>query len=258
MLLLLPILLALVPAAPSVVRQAAPVDATALSVGAPATAAVVNTDRIKGEPWRLTWSPDGSQLLLTAMRRVRDGSMELTHHLIDVASGTVKKADAEPEWSATYWAWKAHRSAPGNGAFAIELDQQRKNEAATARPMGGALARGGATSGPGGAGIDDVAGQMSTNVLVITLLLKGAVLGQWKGEPFVPGLTFGWAPAGMDAVAFADPDGRLTLMDEEGRKQQVEGTKDVRLPAWSVDGRRIAWAEKQGRKEFRIQIAEID
>lgn len=255
MLLLLPLLVTL---GPTHVQQAAPVDATALTVGAPATVAVVDTGKIKGEPWRLAWSPDGSQLLLTAMKRGRGDSMDLTHHLIDLASGRVTKVDAEPEWSSPYWAWKADRAAPDNPAFAIELDEQRKNETATARPMGGALARGGATSGPGGAGLDDVAGQMSSNVLIITLLLKGAVLGQWKGEPFVPGLTFGWAPAGLDAIAFADPDGRLTLMDEEGRKQRVEGTKDVRLPAWSMDGRRIAWAEKQGRKGFRIQIAEID
>ncbi len=123
--------------------------------------------------------------------------------------------------------------------------------------MGGDLARGGVGGSPG-ASIDEVAGQMSTNVLVITLLLKGAVLGQWKGEPFVPGLTFGWAPAGMNAIAFADPDGRLVLMDEEGRKNKVEGTKDVRLPAWSMDGKRLAWVEKQDRKKFRIQAAEID
>lgn len=256
MLLVLSLLFALAPAAQA--PQASAVDATALTVGAPATIAVVNTDKIKGEPWRINWSPDGSQLLLVAMKRGRGGSMDFTHHLIDVKAGTVKKVDQEPPWSAEYWNWKSYRSAPGNAEFAIELDQQRKNESATARPMGGALARGGATTGPGGAGLDDVAGQMSSNVLVITLLLKGAVLGQWKGEPFVPGLTFGWAPAGMDAIAFSDPDGRLTLMDEEGRKQQIAGTKDVRLPAWSVDGRRIAWAEKQGRKEFRIQVAEID
>lgn len=256
MLLLLSVLLALAPAGPEA-PQAAAVDASKVTVGSPKTIAVVDMDKIRGEPWRLAWSPDGSQLLLTAMKRVRDGSMELTHHVIDVASGKVAKVDSEPEWSPEYWAWKSHRSAPGNAAFAIEIDSQKKNESATARPMGGDLARGGATSAPG-ATLDDVAGQMSTNVLIITLLLKGAVLGQWKGEPFVPGLTFGWAPAGMDAIAFSDQDQRLVVMDEEGRKKRVDATKDVRLPAWSMDGRRLAWAEKQDRKKFRIHVAEID
>ena len=232
-------------------------DASKLAVETPTTVAVVDADKIKGEPWRLAWSPDGSQMLLTAMKRVRDGSMELTHHIVDVATGKVEKVDAEPEWSSQYWSWKSHRSAPGNSAFAIELDQQRKNESATARPMGGALARGG-TSGSPGASVDEVATQMSTNVLVITLRLKGAVLGEWKGEPFVPGLTFGWAPAGMDAIAFAGTDGLLMLMDEEGRKQKLDGTKNVRLPAWMQNGKRLAWVEKQDKKKFRIQVADID
>jgi dipeptidyl aminopeptidase/acylaminoacyl peptidase len=252
MLLLLSILLTQAPAA-----ERAAVDASKVTFGAPSTLAIVDMDKIKGEPWRLTWSPDGSQLLLTAMKRARDGSMELTHHLIDVAGGKMEKVDAEPEWSTEYWGWKSHRSAPGNAALAIELDQQRKNESATSRPMGGELARGG-VSGGAGASIDDVANQTSSNLLVITLLLKGAVLGQWKGEPFVPGLTFGWAPAGMDAIAFSDPDKRLVVMDEEGRKKRVDDTKDVRLPAWSTDGQRLAWAERQDRKKFRIQIAAID
>jgi hypothetical protein len=231
-------------------------DASKLTVEAPATVAVVDVDKIKGEPWKLIWSPDGEQMHLVAMVRKRDSSMELTHHLITVKSGQVQKVDAEPEWSPAYWGWKAHRAAPGNGSFAIELDQQKKNESPTARPMGGDLARGGATSAPG-ASIDDVAGQMSTNVLVITLLLKGMVLGQWKGEPFVPGLTFGWAPAGMNAIAFAGQDGRLVLLDEQGRKQRIETTKDVRLPAWTESGRRLAWVEKQDKKKFRIQVADV-
>jgi hypothetical protein len=256
MFLLLSILLTH-PAAVAQAPQRAAADASKLTVGALATIAVVDTDKIKGEPWRISWSPDGQHLHLVAMKRMRDSSLELTHHLIDLASGEVKKVDAEPEWAAEYWTWKSDRAAPGNRAFAIELDQQRKNESATARPMGGDLARGGASSATG-ATVDDVAGQMSTNVLVITLLLKGAVLGQWKGEPFVPGLTFGWAPAGMNAIAFTGQDGKLVLMDEQARKQRVEATKDARLPAWSPDGRKVAWAEKQDRKKFRIQVADVD
>lgn len=256
MFLLLSLLLAQMPAAAESQTLAA-ADASKLTLGNPATLAVVETDKIKGEPWELAWSPDGEQLHLVAMKRVRDGSMELTFHLIDAKSGKVEKADAKPEWAGDYWNWKSHRAAPGKPSFEIGLDQQQKNESNTARPMGGDLARGGGSSAPG-ASVDTVAGQMSTNILVITLLLKGEVIGQWKGEPFVPGMTYGWAPAGMNAMAFAAQDGRLMLLDEQGRKQKIDRTKDVRLPAWSNDGRKVAWIEKQGGKKFRIQVAEID
>lgn len=256
MFLLLALLLAQTPTAAESQALAA-ADASKLTLGTPATLAVVETDKIKGEPWELAWSPDGEQLHLVAMKRVRDGSMELTFHLIDAKSGKVEKVDAKPEWAADYWSWKSHRAAPGKPSFEINLDQQRKNESATARPMGGELARGGASGSPG-ASVDDVAGQMSTNVLIITLLLKGETIGQWKGEPFVPGMTYGWAPAGMDAMAFAAQDGRLMLLDEQGRKQKIDKTKDVRLPAWAVNGRRLAWIEKQDKKKFRVQVAEID
>jgi hypothetical protein len=234
----------------------APADASKLALASPRTAVVVDMDKIGGEPWRLSWSPDGQQMHLAAMKRKRDNSMDLTHHIVNVGAGTVQKVAEEPAWAAEYWTWKGHKNAPGNPKFAIELDQQRKNESATSRPMGGDLARGGGTGDPG-ASIDEVAGHGSTNVLVITLLLKGEILGQWKGEPFVPGLTYGWAPAGAQVIAFAHRDGRLMLMDEEGRKQRIEGTKDVRLPAWSTDGKRLAWLEKQDRKKFRVQVADV-
>ena len=124
--------------------------------------------------------------------------------------------------------------------------------------MGVDLARGGASSATTGASIDEVAGHGSQNVMIITLMLKGEVLGQWKGEPFVPGLTFGWAPKAISAVAYAGKDGRLMLMDSEGRTHKFEGTKDVRLPAWSMDARQIGWIEKQDRNRFRVMVAGIE
>lgn len=231
-------------------------DVSKLSLAAPTTITVVDIDKIKGEPWRLAWSPDGTQIHLAAMKR-KGTTMEIADYIIDVKSGTMKQTEPLPEWAAKYWEWKSWKSAPGAPAFQIGLDQQRKNVAATARPMGGDLARGGASVSPGTT-IDEAAGGTSTNVLIITMLLKGEVIGRWEGEPMVPGLTFGWGPEGTQMMAFAAQDGRLTLLDEQGRKQTIDGTKDVRLPAWSVDARKLAWVEKQDRKKFRIQVAAVN
>lgn len=237
--------------------QAPAADASKLTLADAATLTVVDIGKIDGEPWRLCWSPDGQQLYLAAMKRNR-AAMDITHHVIDTASGDIRKIEAEPDWAAKYWTWKSWKTAPGNPEFAIALDTQKKNVTATSRPMGGALARGGGTDPVAtGASIDDVATNTSTNVEIISMLLHGEVIGRWENPPIVPGLTYGWGPAGTQAIAFAHQNGHLVLMDEAGRKQRIERTKDVRLPAWSEDGRQLAWAEKQDRRKFRIQVARV-
>lgn len=236
--------------------QAGAVDVRSLEVGELATVTVVDSDRINGEPWRVCWSPDAQRLYIAAMK-VKGGERELTHHVLDLRTRAIEKVDAEPPWASTYWTWKSSKSAPGNSALEIVLDTQKLNETATARPMGGALARGGVDTGTAGVTVDEAAGQISSNLLQIRMLLKGEIIGEWKGEPMVPGLTFGWAPQGYDAMAFADRNGRLTLLDEQGRMRRIDSTKDVRLPAWSDDGSWLAWAEQQDRKKFRIRVATI-
>ena len=236
--------------------QTAAADASSLTVGSAQTVAIVDSDRIDGEPWRLCWSPDGRQLYLAAMKP-KGAERELTHHVLDLQSSAIRKVGAEPPWAADYWRWKSGKAAPGNPSFEIGLDTQKVNETATARPMGGALARGAADPGDPGVSVGEAAGQPSTNVLQIRMLLKGEIIGEWKGEPMVPGLTFGWAPQGHNAMVFADRSGRLTLIDEQGRKQRIDSTKDVRTPAWSDNGARLAWVERQDRKKFRIQVAEL-
>jgi hypothetical protein len=231
------------------------VDVSRVTVAAPKTLTVVETDKIDGEPWRLSWSPDGTQLHLAAMKR-KGTQLQQTDWVIDLQAPTPKPAAPLPEWATKYWEWKSWKTAPGNAALEITIDQQRKNVSATARPMGGDLARGGGSVNPGTT-VDEAAGGTSTNMLIITLLLKGEIIGRWEGEPMVPGLTFGWGPQGSDMMAYAAQDGKLGLVDQQGRKQKINGTKDVRLPAWSVDGKRLAWIEKQDRKKFRIQIADV-
>jgi hypothetical protein len=231
------------------------IDVSKITVSTPTTLTVVDVDKIDGDPWRLAWSPDGTQLHLAAIKR-KGTQLQQTDWVIDLQSPTAKPAAPLPEWATKYWEWKSWKSAPGNAAFEIGLDQQRKNVSATARPMGGDLARGGASVSPG-TSVEEAAGGTSTNLLVITMTLKGEIIGRWEGEPMVPGMTFGWGPQGSDMMAFAGQDGKLALVDLQGRKQKINGTKDVRLPAWSVDAARLAWVEKQDKKKFRIQIANV-
>lgn len=229
----------------------------------------VDTGKLKGDPWKLAWSPDGATLYLQAVERDRFGNAKEHHYTISAAGGAPKKADAQPDWAARYWTWKSAPAAPGSPSFKFDLSTRRETQRATAAPTGGALAgmggdsRGGGAGGRGGgggtaAGDATNAALQGQTVQIVTLRLKEEVVGEYVNAPVTPGLSFGWAPQGRAAIAFADREGRLVVMDEQGATTRVPGTGDVVLPAWSDDGTRIAFLQKDGRRKFKVRIASID
>jgi hypothetical protein len=131
--------------------------------------------------------------------------------------------------------------------------------------MGGDLAKGGLE---GGTSVGGAATGLSTGdamaaalqgqmVNVWTLKLKGEVVGEFVNAPSIPGLTFGWAPAGTGLIAFANTSGRVVIMDEQGRKQEIASSKSALLPAWSDDGKRLAYLEKTGKNKAVLRIVEV-
>lgn len=233
------------------------VDASKIALQPATTLVELDTGKLKGEPWRFAWSPDGKQFYLATMKQ-SGATQELTHYVIDAADRSVKKIDDVPAWASQYWGWKSAQAAPGSPTFKIQLDTEKKTVAPTARPMGGDLARGGTSGSPGSGMSSEEAASVtdqSSNVTIATMKLKGEVLGTWTNAAIVPGLTFGWGPKGSHLIAFGDQDGRLVLMDEDGHKQRVAGTSGVRLPAWSDDGTKLAWVERVDKKKYRVQVA---
>ena len=166
------------------------------------------------------------------------------------ANGETKSVPAAPAWADAYWLFKSDKSAPGDPTLTIDVLQERKRaETGVATPMGGDYARGGTgdTTGlPTSGAIDASRGMQFQNVY--TLMLKGEIIGQWIDHRIQPGLTFSWGPKGSGLIAFAAKDGgRLVIMDRTGKKQQIDGTKDVVLPAWTEDGARMAYLEARGK-----------
>jgi hypothetical protein len=92
---------------------------------------------------------------------------------------------------------------------------------------------------------------------VVTMRLKGQVVGQWINQTPQPGTRFGWAPAAMGVLAYVDPDGRLMLLDRDGRRLQVPGATNVILPAWSLDGKQIVYLQKKSQKLFLLMTASV-
>ena len=232
----------------------------ALVISNPTPVAELDMGKLKGEPSRLAWSPDGSQLYVQTLDGGfgRPGS-KTYHYAFNTADGTKRDLQAEPDWAAAYWAQKSGQASPDAPSMKIELKSEQRMERTTAAPRGGDLARGGTSVDTGTSVGDGVsAAYNSQNVTVHSMVLKGETVGEFVNSVIVPGLTFGWGPKGSKTIAFAEPKtGRLVILDEQGKRQEVAGSKDALLPAWSPSGDRLAWLEKDGRKKFRLQVARV-
>jgi hypothetical protein len=232
--------------------------ALALQIAAPARVATLD---VKGEPIRLSWSADGTQLAVQTGERDKAGMLNNNprFYVVTAADGKMTSAQASPDWAEKYWAWKSNNYTPWSATTTIDLKQEQKMLSATSAPMGGVLAKGGTASPTGGTAPEDVASHAYGTQVVnaVTLTLLGETVGYFEGMQFIPGYTFGWAPKELAAIAYVNSSGRLAVMDKDKNKQQVESTKNVILPAWSVDGSKIAFLEKSGKNKYDLFVAAV-
>ena len=253
-------LVAAVVAAPALLAAQSPITAGSVTFGEPSKIAEIDTDRMKGQPSRLAWSPDGSQLYVQMLEGPFQAPTKLTHHTFTIKDGKKKDLQGEPEWVSPYWTAKSGQASPDSPSFKIDLKSEVRTERTVSAPMGGELARGG-TSGSGagtGTGGDALAAAYNQQpVPVNTMLLHGEVIGEFVNSVIVPGLTFGWGPKGSHAIAYAAKNGRVVLMDEKGNRQEIAGTKEALLPSWSPDGSKLAWLQKDGRKKYVLHVADV-
>jgi WD40-like Beta Propeller Repeat len=233
-----------------------PIVAAALAFSAPQKISAL--DKIKGEPTQIAWSPDGAEIYVQTGERTKIGTFDSPHYyVLTVADQKIKTVDAPPAWAAEYFTWKAGKSAPGASAFAIDISEDKRQQRAVSAPMGGDLAKGGG-AGAGTSSDDVVTSALTTQLQhVITLKLKGEVVGEYVDLQFVPGYTFGWAPQSLGTyIAYQNKDGRLGVMDQQGTKSVVADTKNVLLPAWTNDGKKIAFVQKNGKK-FDLFVTDV-
>jgi WD40-like Beta Propeller Repeat len=240
--------------------------AEALKVSAPVVVAELDMGKLKGEPFRLAWSPDGKELYVQTAELDGVGAVKKArHYVVPSAGGAPKDLDDEPAWAAKYWTWKSWKAAPGSPGFAISVDERREIiKASDARPGGTIAGMGGDASAGASVGGGGPAGGAGTMVLpegqnanIRTMRLKGEVIGEWINSVIVPGLTFGWSPAGLNLIAFSAKNEDMVIMDEQGRKQKIDTARITRLPAWSDDGKRLAFLEQRDRKKYVLNVVDI-
>src|SRR5512139_1848538 len=228
-------------------------DASSVTLSPPTAIVELDTGKLKVDFTRLAWSPDARQIYIQTVQRDRAES-RTRHYLVALDGQPPRGEDGEPTWAGAYWFWKSGRAAPGLPSFVIDVEQRQNRLTATATPMGGDLARGApegaAPSGMAG-GVQAAYQSQMTDTFI--LKLKGEVIGEFVNAPALPGLTFGWAPSGTGLIAFANRDGHLVIMDSQGRRQEVASSKAVLLPAWTDDGKQLAYLEKTGKKKFVLR-----
>lgn len=258
-------MLALMVAAAVVVAEAPQADATRLIVSPPATIAEIDAGKMKGDLTRMAPSPDGRSFYFQTVERDTRGNVISRHFVLAPGETQPKGLDQEPPWAAAYWSTKSAQSAPGVAGLKIAIEQTQKRMTATASPVGGDMAKGGtgatggASGGAGGSTTGDAvnAANQSQSATVVTLKLKGEVVGEFVNAPPLAGTTFGWGPSGTGLIAFVNSAGRLVLMDGQGRKQEVDGAKAVVLPGWNAEGTRLVYLERSGRKKFTLRTLDI-
>ena len=221
------------------------------------------TVELKGEAIRLAWSADGSQLAILTGERDKAGMLNNNprFYVLSAANGKLASAEAWPDWAEKYWVWKSNNYTPWSSTTVIDAKSEPKTVSATASPMGGSLAKGGTSGDPNGGSTtaDEVARHAyeSQKVNTVTLTLLGETVGYFEGMQFIPGYSFGWAPKELAAIAYVNSSGRLAVMDKDRNKQQLEVTKNVILPAWSVDGTKIAFLQKAGKNKYELFVVNV-
>lgn len=258
---------ALIAAAPLIVAAQGPLRVDTLTIGQPVRVAELDMDKLKGQPFRLAWSPDGAQLYVQTLEgsygdvAKAKSSVKLRHYLFKAAGGDDKKdLQGPPDWFAVYWNDKSRQYPEGAPALAIDAKNETRKQSATAQPMGGDLARGGVGGTTGSSAGDVAAASYATQMVpVTTLVYKGQKIGEFVNSVFVPGLTYGWGPAGTNVMAFAavDDDLKVTIIDDQGGRKAIDGTKESLLPAWSQDGSKLAWLQKDGRKKYQLFVVSV-
>lgn len=231
-------------------------DVSRLVVSTPTVVGELDLGKLKGELRQIGWSADGSELYIETAEG-RPPSEKLHSYSLPLAGGMTTTLKQKPEWALSYWAFKSDRFAPGIGSLFIDVQQTIENMK-YGTGSAGAIDQGDrATGGLTTSGANAERAALSDKNHVVRLKLLDETVSEFVNEQPVPGLMFGWGPPRSGAIAFTDRDGRLFLFDRTRHKATVSGAKNALLPAWSTDGSRLVWAQKNAKKKYLLMVAAV-
>ncbi|MEK6631657.1 MAG: hypothetical protein AABY89_13075 [Acidobacteriota bacterium] len=244
-------------------EQAAPVaregspDISRLTISSPATVRELKSSDLRGVPTRLAWSPDGTRVYLRLSTFDRWANETARHVVLDLAGQGFATEAYQPAWAARYWEWKSGPTSPALQTWRITFESREELVRTTNVPREGNIGQHGADPN---AGLDETvrnAANASQKTRFETLTLQGELIDRAINRSVTPGARFSWAPAPRPLIVYVTQKGRLVIRDNHGKTRQIGGVKDVLLPAWSDDGRRIAFLQKFRNDTWSVRTVDI-
>ncbi len=226
-------------------RRLEPLEASRLEFSKPISVVRLSESQLGGQPFRLAWAPDGSAVCVDSVvwgegLTFDEAIKEESFRLVSMPDGPLTTTTTPPAWAGLYWSWKSALGAPWLPTVRISMAIEQPS---IGLGMGVEKRSGTVRSMDGSRGRWQV------------YRLHGEIVGQATSKAFVPGSSFGWSPFAMGALAYVDVRGTLTVMDTKGRRRDVGGWHDAWLPAWSPDGRRLAFLVSD--RGWRLVVVEV-
>lgn len=186
----------------------------------------------------ITW--DNGALLIQGVVANPDGSLSARYVVIPAKATTLTKLTAQTDPSIAYWQRKSKRLSPtGVGSITSAVDSKLPmyGVASLEQRMGNA---------------HDMGGMQQK---VVVRLGKLVLHERPSGVAPYDGEVWSWSPAELNRIAYVDGNGDLWVASADGRDARRLLKGNFTLPAWSDDGKAIAFAEKkEGGRRWDISV----
>ena len=250
--------LALAAGAASLRGQTVPqtADPARLVVSNPVTLRDLGKAESRGVASRIAWSPDGAWLYVRMSTFDRWSNESVRHLLVETQGKRVQDLGDEPAWLPRYWNTKSGLASPTVASWRVKIDTREDHVRTTNVPREGNIGQ----HGDPGAGLDETvrkAANSSQRTQFEDYVLNGRVIASAVNDHVSPGRTFAWAPPPVALIAFVDAKGKLQLMNPAGTIREVKGAKKPSLPAWSEDGRRLAFVQSSAMSNCVVKVVDI-
>ena len=224
-----------------------PVNVKALTAGKDKVIATYR-DKRGHHPVMLSWSPDNSTLFVYAelLSQIAEKSVRVlgkADFSIPATGGEFKEEKERPAWVKEYWDRKS-ALVSSDGAQVKKEASSRMEEVYTL--AGKEIGRPWYSHFGSQAAMDK---HLNRSSALRSRLSRGGAVQTEKApkvDIFYPGMTYSWSPPGGNAIVYYD-DFKVYVMSDEGKEKKTIASGDLYLPAWSNDGKKVAFIRVNDR-----------